>query len=282
MVGGDESCDTPTRSDSIDRDATVAICHWILNRSNNTMSLLSGMLVILGTGCVNPAKANSEVATHSTGEAGRRIVEYVKSQEGAGFRGAVLAAKNGKVVAAVGVGSSDLAGKSRITPSTLFEIASATKQFTAAAIMRLVQEGRLGLDDSIAKHLPGVPEECRAITVRHLLQHTSGIPGKNSQGGGKDLGKVLPLFLRGGPRHPPGTHWEYWNQGYALLSEIIARVSGEPYTDFCRRALFTPSGMHVTRFTGDTAYQSAPRGGRDTCALFNTNFEASSTFQIVL
>jgi CubicO group peptidase (beta-lactamase class C family) len=204
-------------------------------------------------GCVNPAKA----ITHSTGEVGRQIVEYVKSQEATGFSGAVLAAKNGKVVAAVGVGSSDLAGKSRITPGTLFEIASATKQFTAAALMRLVQEGRLGLDDSIAKHLPGVPENCRAITVRHLLQHTSGIPGKNSQGGGKDLGKVLPLFLRGGPRHPPGTHWEYWNQGYALLSEIIARVSGEPYTDFCRRALFTPSGMRVTRFTGDAAPKGA-------------------------
>ena len=220
------------------------------------MSLLAGMLIILVTGCVNPAKANSEAATHSTGEVGRRIVEYVKSQEAAGFSGAVLAAKNGKVIAAVGVGSSDLAGKSRITPGTLFEIASATKQFTAAAIMRLVQEDRLKLEDSIARHLPGVPENCKAITVRHLLQHTSGIPGENSQGGGKDLGKVLPLFLQEGPRHPPGTHWEYWNQGYALLSEIIARVSGEPYTAFCRRALFTPSGMRVTRFTGD----AAPRG----------------------
>lgn len=221
------------------------------------MSLLAGMLIILITGCVNPAKANSEAATHSTGEVRRRIVEYVKSQEAAGFSGAVLAAKNGKVIAAVGVGSSDLAGKSRITPGTLFEIASATKQFTAAAIMRLVQEDRLKLEDSIARHLPGVPENCKAITVRHLLQHTSGIPGENSQGGGKDLGKVLPLFLKGGPRHPPGTHWEYWNQGYALLSEIIARVSGEPYTDFCRQALFTPSGMRMTRFTGDAAPKSA-------------------------
>ena len=141
------------------------------------MFSLSGMLVILGTGCVSLAKADSEVATHSMGKVGRRIVEYVKSQEITGFSGAVLAAKNGKVVAAVGVGSSDLAGKSRITSGTLFEIASVTKQFTAAAIMRLVQEGRLKLDDSIAKHLPGVPEDCRAITVRHLLQHTSGIPG---------------------------------------------------------------------------------------------------------
>ena len=236
---------------------TAATYPWVLNRSIIMMSYLSGTLVILGTGCANLTKGSTEVVTYSTGEVGRRIVEYVKSSEATGFSGTVLAARNGKVVAAVGVGSSDLAGKSRITPGTLFEIASATKQFTAAAVMRLVQEGRLGLDDSIAKHLPGVPDDCRAITVRHLLQHTSGIPGKNSRGSGEDLGKVLPLFLRGGPRHPPGTHWEYWNQGYALLSEIIARASGEPYTDFCQRALFTPSGMRVTRFTGDAASKGA-------------------------
>ena len=236
---------------------TAATFPWVLNRSIIMMSYLSGTLVILGTGCASLTKGSSEVVTHRTDEVGRRIVEYVKSSEATGFSGTVLAARNGKVVAAVGVGSSDLAGKSRITPGTLFEIASATKQFTAAAAMRLVQEDRLGLDDSIAKHLPGVPEDCRAITVRHLLQHTSGIPGKNSRGSGEDLGKVLPLFLRGGPIHPPGMHWEYWNQGYALLSEIIARASGEPYTDFCRRALFAPSGMRVTRFTGDAAPKGA-------------------------
>ncbi len=236
---------------------TAATFPWVLNRSKIIMSYLSGTLVILGTGCASLTKGSSEVVTHSTGEVGRRIVEYVKSLEATGFSGAVLVARNGKVVAAVGVGSSDLAGESPITPGTLFEIASATKQFTAAAVMRLAQEDRLGLDDSIAKHLPGVPDDCRAITVRHLLQHTSGIPGKNSRGSGEDLGKVLPLFLRGGPRHPPGTHWEYWNQGYALLSEIIARASGEPYTDFCQRALFTPSGMRVTRFTGDAAPKGA-------------------------
>jgi CubicO group peptidase (beta-lactamase class C family) len=98
-----------------------------------------------------------------------------------------------------------------------------------------------------------VPEDCRAITVRHLLQHTSGIPGTNSAGAGDDLDKVLPFFLRGGPRHPPGTHWEYWNQGYALLSEIIARAAGKAYTAFCKEILFGPAGMSATRFTGDAA-----------------------------
>jgi CubicO group peptidase (beta-lactamase class C family) len=189
----------------------------------------------------------------SVGEMGRRIVEFVERAESAGFNGAVLAARRGQVVAALGVGSADLAGKVPNTPDTLFEIGSATKQFTAAAAMRLVELGKLRLDDSIASHLPRVPEDCRSITVQHLLQHTSGVPGTNSTGGGDDLKTVLPLFLRGGPRHRPGTHWEYWNQGYALLSEIIARASGVDYTVFCKRALFIPAGMAATRFTGDAA-----------------------------
>jgi CubicO group peptidase (beta-lactamase class C family) len=190
------------------------------------------------------------------GDTGKRIVELVSRAESAGFSGAVLAANQGRVVAAVGVGSADLDGKVPNTPTTLFEIGSATKQFTAAAVLRLAQQGRLGLDDSIDRYLPGVPEECRTITVRHLLQHTSGIPGTNSEGAGNELERVLPLFLRGGPRHPPGTHWEYWNQGYALLSEIIARAAAKDYTDFCKEALFIPAGMNTTRFTGE----GAPRG----------------------
>ena len=149
--------------------------------------------------------------------------------------------------------SADLAGKVPNTPSTLFEIGSATKQFTSAAALRLVEQRKLLLDDSIARYLPGVPENCRSITLRNLLQHTSGIPGNNSAGGGDDIEKVLPLFLRGGPKYIPGTHWEYWNQGYAIASEIIARAAGEDYVAFCKEALFAPAGMIGTRFTGDRA-----------------------------
>jgi CubicO group peptidase (beta-lactamase class C family) len=191
-----------------------------------------------------------------SGDTGRRILEFMKRTEPTGFSGAVLAAIRGQVVAAVGVGSADLGEKTPVTPSTLFEIGSATKQFTAVAVMRLVQQRKVRLDDSIASYLPGVPENCRAITIRHLLQHTSGIAGTNSAGGGDDVQQVIPLFLRGGPRYPPGTHWEYWNQGYALATAIIARAAGKHYTAFCKEALFVPAGMLATRFTGD----DAPRG----------------------
>ena len=239
------------------QETTVATRVKAFNELRILMRRFLGVLVMLAIACAGLTAKSNETVTHSSGEAGIRIVEYVESQEAKGFSGVVLAARNRQVVAAVGVGPADLAGEFRITPATLFEIASATKQFTAAAVIWLVQEGRLGLDDSIVKHLPGVPNDCRSITVRHLLQHTSGIPGRNSRGGGRDLAKVLPSFLHGGPRHPPGRNWEYWNQGYALLSEIIDRVSGEKYVSFCKRALFEPSRMALTRFTGDTP----PKGG---------------------
>jgi CubicO group peptidase (beta-lactamase class C family) len=185
------------------------------------------------------------------GVKGKRIVELVqKANKESGFTGAVLAAEKGKVIAAVAVGEVD--GKP-LEPTSLFEIASCTKPFTAVAVMKLAEEGKLSLDDPIGKHLPGVPENCQAITVRHLLQHTSGIPGTNSNGAGTDLAAVLPTFLDGGPRTKPGEKHEYWNQGYSLLSEVIARASGMPYTEYCREAIFKPCKMESTRFTGDKA-----------------------------
>jgi len=171
--------------------------------------------------------------------------------------GAVLVARDGAIVTEIAVGSADLEGTVPITTETLFEIASLTKQFTAAAVMRLVQDGTLKLDDPISKHLPGVPESCSAITIEHLLRHTSGIPGTKSQGGGDDIESVLPEFLRGGPQHEPGTHWQYWNQGYAIVTEIIRRASGTEYSTFCKRSLFEPPGMRTARFTGDEAPEGA-------------------------
>ena len=187
------------------------------------------------------------------GSTGARIAKFVAGAAALHFRGAVLAARGGKVVAALGVGPADLDGKVENDARTLFELASVTKQFTAAAVLVLVQDGALRLDDAIAQHLPGVPDASRAITVRQLLQHTSGMPGGNGRGRGDDLAAVVPSFLAGGPRHIPGTHWEYWNQGYALLAGIVERAAGEPFVDFCRRRLFAPGGLATACFTGDAA-----------------------------
>lgn len=218
--------------------------------------LIGALVVGVLCGGAGPDAAGQtarETEVTQVGELGKRLVAFATRAESVGFTGVILAAKGGAVVAATGVGFADLEDRVPITPATWFEIASSSKQITAAAVMRLVQDKKLKLDDSIAVHLPGVPTDCKGITVRHLLQHTSGIPGTNSAGGGDDLGAVLPVFLDGGPKFTPGSHWEYWNQGYALLSEIIARAAKKSYTAYCHDALFVPAGMKSTGFTGDSA-----------------------------
>lgn len=187
---------------------------------------------------------------------GKRLARLVEGCGELGFSGAVLAARDGQVVVAIGVGPAG--GEARCSARTLFEIASATKQLTGAAVMKLVDQQKLGLDDPIHKHLPKVPASCAKITIRHLLQHTSGIPGTNTSGAGRDLERVVPLFLRGGPQHEPGSKWAYWNQGYALCAAIVEKASGVRFGEFCRRELFAPAKMATARFTGDAAPEGAP------------------------
>ncbi len=190
----------------------------------------------------------------TSGEAGESIQKFVDViHERLGFSGVVLAGRDGKIVAAIARGDSDPKSEKPLRRTSLFEIASCTKSFTAITILRLVESGKLSLDDSIAKHLPDIPENCQAITIRHLLTHTSGIPGNNTRGSGDDVKKVIPTFLAGGPRFPPGRRHEYWNQGYSLLSEIIARSTGQSYQDALRSMVFEPCEMTSSRFTGDPA-----------------------------
>lgn len=213
----------------------------------NRVQLASSMLCLAGwLGAQDPKHL-------VVGSAGARIAKFVEGAAAMHFRGAVLAARGGKVVAALGVGPADLDGKVCNDACTLFELASVTKQFTAAAVLVLVQDGVLRLDEAIADRLPGVPEACRTITIRQLLQHTSGMPATNGRGGGDDLAAVVPRFLAGGPQHAPGTHWEYWNQGYSLLAGIVERAAGEDFVGFCKRRLFAPGGLTTACFTGDIA-----------------------------
>jgi CubicO group peptidase (beta-lactamase class C family) len=207
------------------------------------------LTILCSIATLAPTFAHSKDFVIEKGPTGQQIVKLVRDAHASlGFSGAVLAAEKGEIIAAVAVGESQ--GKPHEV-TTLFELASCTKPFTAVAVMKLVEDGKLALDDPIAKYLPGIPEDCRDITVRHLLQHTSGIPRNNSQGGGTDLAAVIPTFLAGGPQSPPGEKHEYWNQGYALLSEVIAQAGGKPYAAYCRTAIFKPCKMLHSCFNGD-------------------------------
>ncbi|PQO46083.1 serine hydrolase domain-containing protein [Blastopirellula marina] len=208
-----------------------------------------GMLLVITVSCWGHAYGQDLPLA----DRGQAIQDYVANiHQKLGFSGVVLAMWEGEIVATVAVGPVDAgAGNDPLIKRSLFEIASCTKPFTAIAILQLAEQGKLSLDDPIDKHLPGVPKHSKAITIRHLLGHTSGIPGTNSEGAGDDFAKVLPKFLAGGPQGQPGRKFEYWNQGYSILSEVIARVSGMPYTDYIRKNIFEKSKMKNSCFTGD-------------------------------
>jgi CubicO group peptidase (beta-lactamase class C family) len=131
----------------------------------------------------------------------------------------------------------------------VYKIASVSKQFIATGVMLLAQEGRLGLDDLISKHLEGTPPAWNAITVRHLLTHTAGLvreaPGFDGMKVQSDADVIksaysVPL------RFAPGEKWEYSNTGYFALAEIIRNVSGRPWPEYLSEKVFRPSGMSAT------------------------------------
>ena len=162
----------------------------------------------------------------------------------------------GKVIKAEGYGMADLEHGIPVTPQTVFKIGSVSKQFLAAGIMLLAQDGRLSIDDPVGKHLPGAPEAWRGITLRHFLTHTSGVL---REGPAFDAFKVQPdsvviqsAFAR--PlEFPTGSKWQYCNVCYFTLADVIARVSGKPWDVFLAERVFRPMGMMATRTTTTTA-----------------------------
>jgi len=161
----------------------------------------------------------------------------------------------GKVIKAQGYGTADLEHQIPVTPETVFKIGSVSKQFFATGIMVLAQDGRLTLDDSIAKYFAGVPESWRGITLRHFLTHTSGIL---REGPAFDPLKIQPdsvVIQSAFPRpleFPTGSKYQYCNVCYFTLADIIARVSGKPWEVFLAERLFRPMGMAATRTTTTT------------------------------
>jgi CubicO group peptidase (beta-lactamase class C family) len=169
---------------------------------------------------------------------------------------AVLVVNNDKAVFRKGYGVTDLRSRGPITPATNFRLASLTKQFTATAVMLLVHDNKLHYDDPVTKVFPDFPEYGRAITIRNLLNHTSGlldyedIMARKYAGVSdeeipqiKDAGVLDLLKQQSTTRFPPGTRWEYSNSGYAMLAIVVEKVSGTSFGDFLRQRIFGPTGM---------------------------------------
>jgi CubicO group peptidase (beta-lactamase class C family) len=164
----------------------------------------------------------------------------------------VLVIRDGTIVFRRAYGLSDLDRRVAATPATNYRLASMTKQFTAAAILLLAQEGRLSLDDPIRKWLPTLPTAAAPITVRHLLTHVSGLvdyeeiipEGQSRQLHDTDVLRLLESQER--TYFVTGSQFRYSDSGYALLALIVGSVSGEDFASFLRRRIFMPLGMQTT------------------------------------
>ncbi|HKB14918.1 MAG TPA: serine hydrolase domain-containing protein, partial [Planctomycetota bacterium] len=188
-----------------------------------------------------------------------RLRDYLERCERFGFAGSALVARGGRILVEEGFGLADRERGIPNSKETLFEIASATKSFTAVAILQLEAQGKLSTDDPIAKHLPEAPASARDITIYHLLTHTSGMP-RAAAGGGEDLGGAVGAYLSAPRARKAGAAFEYWNGGYALLAGIVERASGVSYMEWCRRHIFEPAGMKRSGFTGEAGLQGAAVG----------------------
>jgi CubicO group peptidase (beta-lactamase class C family) len=166
----------------------------------------------------------------------------------------LLIARDGKIVLAKGYGLSNVELQVPVKPETVFQSGSVGKQFTATAVMMLVEEGKVKLDEPITDYLKDAPATWKQVTIRELLSHTAGFgdyPEKFDFR--KDLTEADELkIVEGIPlAFTPGTKWSYSNLGYLTLGVLIHQVTGEFYGDFLQQRIFGPLGMSTTRIISE-------------------------------
>ncbi len=181
--------------------------------------------------------------------------------------------QGGKMLLDKGYGYADLEKKIRATPETIFRIGSVTKQFTAVAIVQLQLAGKLALDDPITKVLTDYPAPPKTVTIKNLLQHTSGIHSFTSLPSyiakmKEDVthADIIARFDTLPLDFDPGTKWNYSNSGYYLLGMIIERASGESYADYLAKHVLAPAGLQHTRYEapdGSGRAQGYRRNGKE-------------------
>jgi CubicO group peptidase (beta-lactamase class C family) len=167
---------------------------------------------------------------------------------------ALLVSRGGKIVQAEGFGLANVELQVPVKPETVFQSGSVGKQFTATAVMMLVEEDKVGLEDPLTKYFPDAPPTWKEVTVRELLSHTAGFgdyPATFNFRKDWTEPELLKL-VEGIPlAYPPGTKWEYSNLGYLTLGILIHRATGEFYGDFLQQRIFRPLDMQTTRIISE-------------------------------
>jgi len=223
-------------------------------------NLALAALLMARTSAPLAAQTPAAPASASPAEVARFADALLKSKYRTGAPGGVVLVARGDTVLYRGArGDADVEKNVPLRTDSLFRIGSVTKQFAAAGVLKLVEEGKVKLDDPLAKYVPGFPGG-DGITVRQLLNHTAGVKDYTGIKGymtgpliQRDLttAQMIDVFKDLPADFDPGTKWNYSNSGYVLVGAIIEAASGEPWHAYLERALFRPLGMTNTGYAAD-------------------------------
>lgn len=237
---------------------------------NFTISFVIISQLICFTACSQ--KFTNSLSESEASSAISKLIEYFPEDQPGGT---LLLSQKGKVISTKSFGKSNLETKSDIEVQNTFRIASLTKPFTAIAIFKLVENGKLSLNDKVSKFIPDFPEKGNAITIGHLLSHSSGMAYKNDDEERKRLKKTIAAkrkndkisiseyFREDKFDSSPGEKFDYNNVAYYILGFIIEQVTSQTYADFLNEQFFKPLKMYNTRVDRITNVDSIRALGYD-------------------
>src|SRR5207245_1739484 len=218
-----------------------------------TSGILAGLLIFMA--------ASGPAASAAEDKKAAAVDEVFADLTKPGSPGCALGVyRNGKIIYSKGYGLANLEENVPITPESVFDIGSTSKQFTAASILLLEERGKLSVNDDIRKYIPELPDYGQKITILHLLNHTSGLrdyltlmdlAGIPTDSVTTDEDALQMIFRQKALNFAPGSDWLYSNTGFFLLSVIVKRASGKTLREFAAENIFAPLGMDHTQFRDD-------------------------------
>jgi CubicO group peptidase (beta-lactamase class C family) len=239
----------------------------------------------------SPASYAQDAAKMNQSAGSKATITQQLEQIGQGYYKAdqpgatVIVVKDGKVLLRKAYGLANLSKKETLQADHVMRLGSITKQFTAVAILQLIEAGKMALNDPVTKFFPDYPETGKTVTIEHLLTHTSGIPSYTGKPGfvasaNKDISVsgMVDSFKNDALEFEPGSTFRYNNSGYFLLGAIIEKVSGETYANYVAKHIFTPLGMNNTAHEGhERSQQARAQGYSQRTGSFEPSMKISMT-----
>jgi CubicO group peptidase (beta-lactamase class C family) len=192
------------------------------------------------------------------GKLGGELDELMLGFQREGYSGAVLVAHDGDIILHKGYGLANRERNIQNTPATLFNVASVSKTFTAAAILKLEMQGKLKTSDLISKYLGEFPKEKSEATIHHLLTHTAGLAVDGARLDYSSRKAFVQSIKDTPPESKPGEKYRYTNAGYVVLAAIVEEVSGQPFETYLRQNIFKPARLTSTGYAWDSRFDKSP------------------------